>query len=65
MAEKLMLSDLIYDADIVIAEIIKGKTHYYEAELAPSVESPPGIIVTVILRKGEELSIAQVMKGER
>ena len=65
MTKKLMMSDLLYDADIVICETIKGKTHYYDAKLAPSVENQDGVVVTIVLEKGEELTLKQVMKGER
>ena len=62
---KLMVSDLLYDADIVIKETIKGKTYYYQAELEPSVEDAYGIISTIIISKGKRLSIREVMSGDR
>lgn len=65
MTEKLMLSDLIYDADIVIKETINGKSYYYQAELEPSVEDAYGIISTIIISKGKKLTIKEVMSGER
>lgn len=64
MNNKVMISDLIYDANIVISETIKGKTYYWRAILAPGVENSDGIISTVILRKGKKLTMKEVMDGD-
>ena len=59
-----MISDLLYDAPIVITDTIKGKTYYYVAEPAPCVEDGKGIVSTVVLRKGKQISLKKVMSGE-
>lgn len=64
MSNKVMISDLLYDAPIVITDTVKGKTYYYVAELAPCVEDAYGIVSTVVLRKGKRIPLKKVMSGE-
>ena len=64
MTNKVMISDLLYDAPIVITDTVKGKTYYYVAEPATCVEDAWGIVSTVVLRKGKQISLKKVMSGE-
>lgn len=64
MSNKVMISDLLYDASFVIADTVKGKTYYYVAELAPCVEDGQGIVSTVVLRKGKKISLKELLFGE-
>lgn len=55
---KLMISDLLYDAEILIED--EGK--FYKAKLTDSVSDAYGIIIKAILKKGERVYKKDLLK---